>query len=189
MSLFVLKPHVTGPEGNVTSPDVIVDKLFVDGQAAPLARLTHEAWQEVASGETTQPAYEIMALGGGALILPTIVLSSGIVVVSRQAWRLNNLEAHMGEVTLNGQTLDDIGSPECLIAEAGGTNDALPRGFMLVKTSQMQAQETLLDDPKLNRSLTHSVVLQDIATDPWGGLRPKPRYSVGPTQKDVAHFI
>jgi len=28
-----------------------------------------------------------------------------------------------------------------------------------------------------------------ISEDRWGGVRPSPRYSVGPMMKDIPHFI
>ncbi|MEM9223404.1 MAG: hypothetical protein AAGB11_13505, partial [Pseudomonadota bacterium] len=108
--LFLLKPHVFGPKGDVTTPDIVVDYMIVDGEKRPLAMLTMEAWQQV-SGASAQSAYGVMALGGGALLLPAVVLSSGLVVVSRSAWRLSNLDDHIGEVTINGAPLSDVGLP------------------------------------------------------------------------------
>lgn len=189
MAHFLLKPHVTGPEGDVTSPDVIVDKVFVDGHPTPVGRVTHAAWQEALEGETGTPGYAVMALGGGALLLPAVVLGSGAIVVARKAWRLNNLDAHIGDVTLNGVALAAIGLPSDLIEQAGGSGDTLPRGFLLVRTSGSTAFHAELADPGRKRVLSHKVVVEDVSADLWAGDRPSPRYSVGPTQKEVRHFI
>lgn len=189
MSLFLLKPHVTGPEGKITSPDVIVDRMFMDGVLSPVAALTHEPWQQTVKGETGKAAYAIMALGGGALILPAVVIGPGTVVVSRGAWRLNNLDSHVGDVTLNGTTLSDIGLPSSEIDAVGGAGDTLPRGYLLVHTANGQTLNAELSDPQTGRVLSHKVVLEDMASDPWTDARPKPRYSVGPTMKDVPHYI
>jgi hypothetical protein len=189
MALFLLKPHVVGPEGNVTSPDVIVDRLFIDGAPQPVNRVTHDAWQQRVPGDTAAAGYAVMALGGGALLLPAVALASGPVVVSRMAWRLANLDAHIGEATLNGTTLSEIGLPEPMIEAAGGSGDALPRGFMLIRTAPGDTATAELRDPRLDRVLAHRVVFEDVAEDRWGGARPRPRYSVGPTQKEVPHFI
>lgn len=189
MALFLLKPHVVGPEGNVTSPDVIVDRLFLDDAPVPVNRVTHDAWHQRGPGETAQGAYAVMALGGGALILPAVVVGSGPVVVARMAWRLSNLDAHVGEVTLNGTPLAEIGLPAAMIEAAGGSGDALPRGYLLVRTAPGDTAEAELQDPRLQRSLTHRVVFEDVTHDRWGAARPKPRYSVGPTQKEVPHYI
>lgn len=186
--LFLYKPHITGPKGDVTSPDVIVDYLFVDGDKRPLAMLTSEAWQQV-FGETAQAAYAVTALGGGALLSPAGVLSSGLVVVSRGAWRLNTLDGHVGQVTLNGTPLAEVGLPEAAIEAAGGSGDVLARGFMLVRTAPGATWQAVLDDPVLGRGLAHRVVVEDLAGDRWGDARPRPRYSVGPTQKEVDHYI
>lgn len=186
--LFLYKPHVTGPKGDVTSPDVIVDYLFVDGAKRPLAMLTSETWQQV-SGETAQAAFAVTALGGGALLSPASVLSSGLVVVSRGAWRLNNLDRHIGQVTLNETPLGEFGLPEATIEASGGPGDVLPRGFMLIQTAPAATGEAVLDDPVRGRRLAHRLVVEDITVDRWADARPRPRYSVGPTQKEVDHYI
>ena len=186
--LYLYKPHVTGPEGDVTTPDIVVDCLLVDGTKRPLAMLTMEAWQQV-SDETAQAGYAVMALGGGALFLPAVVLSSGLVVAGRSAWRLNNMDDHIGQVTLNGTTLSEIGLPATVIGNAGGTGDALPRGFMVVQTAPEATWEANLQDPVKRRNLDHRVTAENLAQDRWGSNRPRPRYSVGPTQKEVTHYI
>ena len=187
--MFLLKPHVVGPEGQITSPDVIVDYLFIDGAKRPLALLTHDCWQQAREDATTAPAYAVMSLGGGALMLPALVMSDGLTIVARQAWRLNNLDGHIGQVTLNGVALDQVGLPVAEIEAAGGTGDALPRGFLLVKTMAGDTAEAQLVDPVLDRALSHRVTFEPLDADRWGGARPRPRYSVGPTQKEVPHYI
>ena len=187
--MFLLKPHVTGPEGQITTPDIVVDCLLVDGMKQPLGLLTHKCWQEVGADAFSCPAYALMALGGGALILPAHVISNGLVIAARAAWRLSNLDDHVGEVTLNGVPLADIELPSDLVAAAGGAGDALPRGYMLVRTMQTEATEVTLADPALGRELSNTVHLQSLDADRWGDARPRPRYSVGPTQKEVPHFI
>lgn len=187
--MFLLKPHVTGPEGQITTPDIVVDCLLVGGKRRSLGLLTHNCWLEVGTGASARPAYALMALGGGALILPAHVVSSGLVIAARAAWRLSNLDGHIGEVTLNGVPLADLDLPSALIAAAGGTEDALPRGYMLVRTLDAAATEVALADPALGRELRNTVHLQSLDADRWGDARPRPRYSVGPTQKEVPHFI
>ena len=187
--MFLLKPHVTGPEDQITSPDVIVDTLYVNGDMRPLAQLTHECWQQAEPGTQARAAYAIMALGGGALILPALALSSGPLIVSRQSWRLNSLDGHIEQLRLNDIPLSDVGLPMQMITAAGGTGDALPRGFLLVCATEIVASTATLADPILGRELQHDCHLEDMSADRWGDKRPRPRYSVGPTQKDVPHYI
>ena len=187
--MFLLKPHVTGAEGQVTTPDIIVDRLQVDGEARALGFLTHECWQSAGDDAVAWPAYCVMALGGGALILPGSVLSNGFVIAARQAWRLGNLDRHIGEVTLNGVPLGDVGLPLSMIEAAGGAGDALPRGFLLVRTTRATGDTAVLSDPVLGRELSHRLHLEPLDEDRWGDARPRPRYSVGPTQKEVPHYI
>ena len=189
VSFFVLKPHVTGSEGQITTPDVIVDHLFINTEPAPVSLVTHEIWRQAPAGETAEAAYGIMALGGGALMLPALVLASGPVVTARSAWRLNNLDKHIGSVELNGKKLSEIGLPADMIESAGGSGDALPRGYLLARTASGIARAAVLTDPVLGRTLKHRVVIETADQDRWGGSRPSPRYSVGPTQREIPHFI
>jgi len=189
MSLFLFQPHITGPEGAVTTPDVIVDHVFLDGAPKPVGLISANPWQQVNPAETAQAGFAITALGGGAILSPVVVLGSGMIIVSRQAWRLNNLHDHIGEVTLNGQPLSDVGLPDVLVCDAGGTDDALPRGYMVIGLVTGNSVTSELADPILARSLSHRVVFEPLDQDRWGADRPKPRYSVGPTQKDVTHYI
>ncbi|MEM6987998.1 MAG: hypothetical protein AAF499_15840, partial [Pseudomonadota bacterium] len=178
--MFLLKPHVVGPQGDITSPDVIVDRLFVDGAPRSLANLSHAAWQQLDADCTVEAGYGVMALGGGALILPSLVLATGLVVVGRCAWRLHNLDNHIGEVTLNGASLSALGLPSEQIAAAGGSADTLPRGYLIVCTAQAATCESVLCDPVLKRELPLRLHRESLEDDAWGGERPKPRYSVGP---------
>ena len=188
MSFFLYKPHVVGRAEIVTSPDVIIDHLFVDRRMRPVGLLSSEAWLQVEGEETSQAAYAIVALGGGALIGPAVVLGSGTVAIARKAWRLSYLDGHAERVALNGKTLADAGTPADQIEAAAGSGDALPRGFLLVRTVEGNVRSAELVDPVLGRSLSHRVVLEQMETDRWGEDRPAPRYSVGPTGKDVQHF-
>ena len=186
--LFLYKPHIAGPSDDVTSPDIVIDHLYVDGAKRTLAMLTSETWQQI-SGESAQAAYAVTALGGGAILSPASVLRSGIVVLSRGAWRLNNLDGHIAQVTLNDVALAEIGLPAALIERVGGSGDVLPRGFVLIQTASGTTLQAVLDDPVKSRRLEHRIVAEDLAQDRWGKTRPRPRYSVGPTQKDVDHYI
>ena len=187
--MFLLKPHVTGPEGNITTPDIIVDRLFINGRPEPVSRVTHEIWQQAHDGQAADAAYGIMALGGGAIILPAVVLPSGPVVAARRAWRLNNLDGHIGSVELNGRPLEETGLPSALIGKAGGTGDKLPRGYLLIQTAGRNTRDAVLSDPVLGRELKHRAVIEDAGRDRWGSNRPSPRYSIGPTQREIPHFI
>lgn len=189
MSFFLFKPHVVGPEGSITTPDIMVDRVYLNGDLRSVNSLSSDCWQQVDAGVAAQAAYAITALGGGALIAPALVLQDGPVVVARKAWRLNNLDGHVGDVTLNGTRLADLDLPATIIERAGGAGDTLPRGYMVLCTKPGDTREAELADPVRRRSLSHRVVFEPVEEDRWGADRPKPRYSVGPTQKDVQHFI
>ncbi len=189
MSLFLYKPHVEGPDGNITTPDIVIDRVFVGGTPTPLTVLTTELYHQVAQGEEADSRYALTALGGGALISPAVRLASGSIVLARKAWRLKNLVGHLDAVALNGKSLNEVGLPSELISGNGGSGEVLPRGFLVVCDSAVPGNRATLSDDKLGRLLDHGVVLEDVAADRWDGRRPDPRYSVGPTKREVPHFI
>ena len=185
--LFLYKPHVTGAEGQVTSPDVIVDRAFVDETQVSLGRLTQESWVQSADGVTGRAGYGVMALGGGALILPVVILSDGTVSLSRKAWRLHAVQERAGPLALNGTSLTQVGPPEQVVEAVGGSGDALPRGYLAVQTAEAETWRATLQSG--DDTLTHEVHPEPLGQDRWGDARPRPRYSVGPTQRDVTHYI
>ncbi|MCR9138533.1 MAG: hypothetical protein NXI27_21205 [Alphaproteobacteria bacterium] len=192
MSYFLYKPHVIGPEESITTPDIMVDRVFENGRLRSVNSVSSDCWRQVETVETgvsAQAAYAVVALGGGALIGPAVVVSDGAIIIARKAWRLNNLDGHIADVTLNGTKLSDLDLPAAIIEKAGGSGDTLPRGYMLLCTAPGDVRDAVLSDPIRQRSLSHRIVLDPVDHDRWGTARPKPRYSVGPTQKDVQHFI
>jgi hypothetical protein len=189
MSLFLFKPHVVGSEDNITTPDIVIDLVYVDGKVRSVNNLTSETYLQIDEGETSHPAFVLTALGGGALIGPAAVLSSGRVCLARKAWRLNNLDGQIAEITLNGTALSALRLPAELIEQAGGNDDTLPLGVQLICTLPDEGTTAVLADAKRGRELTHNMVVTAAASDRWVGKRPKPRYSVGPMMKEVQHFL
>lgn len=188
--MFLLKPHVVGPKGQITSPDVIVDRVLLNGSVVPVQRVTHDAWQQQDAGDASTAGYAVMTLGGGPLVLPVVVLASGPIVVARRAWRLANLEAHIDSVILNGIALAALGPPAALLIAAGeGPGAAAPRGHLFIRTLPGQAHTATLEDPTLGRRLEHTVVFESLAAQRWAGGSPMSRYSIGPTRKDVPHYL
>ena len=112
MSHFLFKPHVEGPSDAITSPDVIIDRLFLAEGAAlspvPTSRLTSDNSQQTVTGVQATPFYALTSLGGGIIISPGVKLDDDRVIVARKAWRLNNLSAHTERLTLNGTELANL---------------------------------------------------------------------------------
>lgn len=188
MTFFLFKPHVEGPKGDITSPDIMIDRVFVDGELGSVNLLTDTIYHHTISSKA-KPAFAITALGGGALIAPVVVLDSGLICLARKAWRLNNLEGHLASVSLNGEPLETLAKPNKIIATAGGEGDAMPRGYMLICTTSNESMTCELFDSVLNRNLSHKVIAEFPFKDRWGELRPNARYSVGPTNEKVHHYI
>ena len=189
MSLFLFKPHVEGPEGNITTPDIVIDRMFIGSTPMPLTVLTTELYHQAEPGGQASSTYALTALGGGALISPVVQLSTGSIVLARKAWRLKNLSGHLDAVALNESSLVELGRPSELISANGGSEEVLPRGFLVICENSVPGDRATLSDGRLGRSLDHQVVLEDVTADRWDGRRPNPRYSVGPTKREIPHFI
>lgn len=191
MALFLFRPHIENDKGEVTTPDVVVDRVYLDNGWKPVGLLSSELCHQAGSGQEARSAYAVTALGGGAIICPMVVLETGVMVAGRLAWRLSSLAAGTGGLTLNGASVDSLASPASLIESAGGADGVLPRGVMAVCTGPRgEAAELRFSGTDGSpKSIACAVELEFPGTDRWGGSAPPPRYSVGPTQRDVPHFV
>ena len=191
MALFVFRPHIENDRGQVTTPDVAIDRVYLDNGWKPVGLLSSELSHQMERAGETCSAYVVTALGGGAIIGPMVVLGTGVLVAGRTAWRLSSLADRIGELALNGSGVDRLVAPARLIEQAGGADGVLPRGTMAVctgprgDTAELRFNDA---DGRLN-CIACAVDLEFPGADRWEGSAPPPRYSVGPTQKDVPHFI
>lgn len=215
MAHFLYKPHVTGPENNITTPDLLIDRavVHVDGDRhyLPVHRLCADAEMQVIDGAmTATPAYALIGAGGGALISMAAILKSkghpllaADVVVARAAWRLRNLADHVGNLQLlidsgaeaESVSLSTAEQPGDFLRKSDDGEPVCPRGVIgifaatraaVTATSPAQLRIRLSDDA-LERNLSHSLGLIPVSADRWAE-RPLPRYAVGPVG-DVQHYI
>lgn len=191
MALFLFRPHIENDKGQVTTPDVVVDRVYLDNGWKPVGLLSSELCHQAESPQKARSAYAVTALGGGAVISPVVVLETGIMVAGRTAWRLSLLVGRTGDLALNGTSVDGLVPPARLIDRAGGANGVLPRGVMAVCTGpQGETAELRFNDADgVSHSISCAVDLELPGAVRWEGSTPPPRYSIGPTQRDVPHFI
>ena len=191
MALFLFRPHIENDKGQVTTPDVVIDRVHLDGGWKPVGLLSSDLFHQAESAREARSAYAVTALGGGAIISPMVVLGTGVMVAGRTARRLSSLGDGIGGLTLNGTSVDRLIPPASLVESAGGADGVLPRGVMAVcagpqgETAELQFNDA---DGRLH-IISCAVELEHPAADRGGGSAPLPRYSVGATQKDVPHFI
>ena len=188
MPLFLFRPHVEGPKGEVTTPDVVIDRIYLDRSWKPVSCLTSECAHQLEASDRARTAYALTALGGGTIISPAFLVGPGRIVLPRMAWRLDNFQAHVEKVTLCGTPLSELIAPAKLISQAGGSGLVLHRGTAAVCPASEGTVAEILD-PELGRRLSARITVEAADLDRWDGQRPFPRYSTGPTQKDVPHFI
>jgi len=213
MSHFLYRPHVTGPENDVTTPDIVVDRLsiFGDGEHRylPVQRLDAGVSMQALPGDVdVSAAYLLVASGGGVLISVAAIvrgsrdpLTSADVAVARSAWRLRNVTEHFASLDLElkgsaGELSAGVSAllePAAILRHEDNGEPALPRGVAVLCTAatttlRVPSDVTVaLSDNSLQRTLTHTVRLLSVDEDRWDE-RPLPRYTVGPVG-DVQHYI
>ena len=70
MSFFLYKPHITGPSNNITTPDIIIDRVVIHTdnttQLVPSNQLSSQVEIQLTNDpfEAT-PCYVLVAAGGG----------------------------------------------------------------------------------------------------------------------------
>ena len=106
MAHMLYKPHVIGPEGLVTTPDLLLDSISVNGMqttfALPVHRLlTLHSLQLVTAAHFLLPGYALVACGGGTIMAPVILIycpegpvELAEVVMGRFAVRCRALDRH-----------------------------------------------------------------------------------------------
>ena len=196
MSFFLYKPHVEGSTGQITTPDVLIDRAFFykPPELIPTSTnlLTSRYSQQAITGNRIAPFYALTSLGGGLIISLGAALEDGPVNLARKAWRFSTVVGHSEKLTLNGLPLHKLAVPEDAIIEVQGVNNKMPRGVAIIClgawTQLTEFFGIELRDPILNRSLQHKISLETAGKDQWP-YRPMARYSTGPTQRKVEDYI
>ena len=215
MTHVLFRPHVAGGENQVTTPDVLIDRVAIEcggtSHYAPVQRVTTRVAVQALPGDLTLvPACALIAAGGGVLVgLAALVHgcddrpATADVLLARSAWRLRNLAPHFRSLEMRFDTgdssrrvrLSEMAQPSDLLSRAGDGELVLPRGVAIVCGSPALARTvrapttftSRLSDERLGRRLTHSVELRSVDDEPWPE-RPPPRYAVGPVG-EVKHYI
>ena len=215
MTHVLFRPHVAGAENQITTPDVVIDRVAIEcsgtSHYAPVQRVTTRvAVQALPSDLTLVPGYALIAAGGGVLVgLAALVHgcddrpATADVLLARSAWRLRSLAAHFRSLEMSVDArgssgrvrVSELAQPSDLLTRTDGGELVLPRGTAIVCCSTALARTvrapftftSRLSDEKLARCLAHSVELRSVDEEPWPE-RPLPRYAVGPVG-DVKHYI
>ena len=116
MTHILFRPHVAGGENQITTPDVVIDRLAIecDGTShyMPVQRVTTRVDVQALPGDLTLvPGYALIAAGGGVLVgLAALVHgrddrpATADVLLARSAWRLRSLAPHFRSLEMSFDT-------------------------------------------------------------------------------------
>ncbi|MEM9529520.1 MAG: hypothetical protein AAGA23_01240 [Pseudomonadota bacterium] len=214
MTHLLYRPHVAGPQNDITTPDLIIDRVIVkldsSGQHFPAHRLTVGTELQTFGGSLRiTPCGVLVAAGGGPLVGAAALvqpegsdLAAADLLLGRTAWRLRNLINHFDALRLEifageksaTSTGAELAGFETALRKVDD-EPALPRGVACVLTNSSAAVAAAapvqmmltVDDAVLNRTLKLGVNLVSADAEPWEE-RPLPRYTVGPVG-EVKHYI
>lgn len=214
MTYRLYKPHVTNADGDVTTPDLMVDRveIYVAGSMTlmPVHRLTPDVELQTPAGNlNVTPAIVLISAGGGSLLSVAAIvrpcdcsLYSADVLISRTSWRLRHLRDRLQTLSMeleipNHRESTKIsaildGAP---VVQEADDESALARGVMqiyaadalTVTTRAPAAISVALTDPNSDRPLSCRVQLVPVDSTHWQE-RPASRYTTGPVE-EVKHYI
>ncbi|MEO0997544.1 MAG: hypothetical protein AAFX58_08495 [Pseudomonadota bacterium] len=212
MTHLLFKPHVVNGSGAITTPDILLDKVFVNGPDGATPLPVHRvqcatALQVDSPAVLLTPAFALAAAGGGALLGIALLIRNRDepagrpdALLCRQAWRLRHDGRSAGDVELrlsvehHSETIrlgDSVQARSFLRQADAGWE--LARGVLCLCTPSIEPVVTdapasvrlTLANP--DRDLRFVSELVPVTADRWDE-RPWPRYSTGPAG-DVEHYI
>jgi hypothetical protein len=166
--VFIYRPHLHQLDGTIT-PDLIVDAAQRASDGAPL--LLSDAVHASSPAACAVAGCVVVGAGYGALLAPAVVLltPAGAVTcchLSRQAWRLADVQDHLAALALSvsprmagvaqpailcGIRLDPSEPPRGMVRCAIAVHDPVPAGA--------ESVELTLHDPVRARTLVHRLFL------------------------------
>lgn len=212
MTFFLFKPHIVAPTGDITTPDLLIDRVYVSqsGDFAPASVNSLSSEIEVSVDQMPtklEPMVALISAGGGTIVSPAIRVidpaCADVVIdvrLARSGWRLDRLGGEADEVAVKLSddeigTLDIQAMIDQVRAFSGRNDQTIGRGVCILSTlsSSLEIERTgylnlAYDLKPLKRSLVHKLALSNRVEDEWGE-RPMPRYTVGPQHDGVKHYI
>ncbi len=160
MTHFLYRPHVYGPDNNVTSPDILIDKAYMADGLGNALQISNVAVNKLSSQVELEvdvdelmitPAYVLIAAGGGVLLSVGAHVKSAVdgealsnILLTRYTWRLRNISEHAGTLELNilrgpvaderreaKITINKLSEPQKVVSRVSQVAQALPRGTLL----------------------------------------------------------
>tara|TARA_B100000497_G_scaffold81951_1_gene91382 strand:+ start:56 stop:718 length:663 start_codon:yes stop_codon:yes gene_type:complete len=156
MSFYLYRPHIAGPSNNITTPDIIIDRVAIHTDNTTHLVPSNQLSSQVEIQFTNEPfeatpCYVLVAAGGGVLFSTGIIinsngnsLGSAQALISRSAWRFSNLLKHISTIELihymgpatspevfGTQPIHELQKPANIMEKISGNREALPRGTIV----------------------------------------------------------
>ena len=183
-SSFIYQPHVHQSNNEIVTPDIAINRayIFEDGRhsAVPLSHLnSHVVIQKPGNTLSVMPVVVLIEAGFGMLVSIGVACPDSLLV-SRKAWRYQDISGIYGNLTLRSLTIEartprvdsEVGIGElpsvAEIMEALGNRAGIKPGtavFVMQKKISKKSvladhYEVILEDPE--RCLSFAIELQPI---------------------------
>lgn len=183
-SSFIYQPHVHQSNDGIVTPDIAINRVYIfEGgrhSAVPVSHLTsHVVIQKPGNTLSVMPVVALIEAGFGMLVSIGVACPDSLLV-SRKAWRYQDISEIYGNLTLRSRTIQgvasrvdnkvEIGELPCVadIMEALGNRAGIKPGtavFIMKKAISKKPvvadhYEVTLEDPR--RCLAFAIEIQPI---------------------------
>ena len=186
MSFYLYRPHIAGLSNNITTPDIIIDRVAIHTGNTTHLVPSNQLSSQVEIQLTTEPfeatpCYVLVAAGGGVLFSTGFIIhssnnsiGSAQALVSRSAWRFSSLLEHMSTIELvnstgpvasptvfGNQPILELQKPANIMEQISGNREALPRGTMAVCCAD-QLRQTIISPESLAVCIEDSTLQRNL---------------------------
>lgn len=104
MAHTLYKPHVIGPEGSITTPDLLLDSVSVNWEHKPFRLaihrlITHRCLQLGTAPHLALPGFALVASGGGTIVAP-------VTLIYCPQGPMELADAVIGRIAVRGRALE-----------------------------------------------------------------------------------
>lgn len=149
MAHTLYKPHVIGPEGSITTPDLLLDSVSVNWEHKPFRLsihrlITHRCLQLGTAPHLALPGFALVASGGGTIVAP-------VTLIYCPQGPMELADAVIGRIAVRGRALEPTAALriECTVTLPDHQELSIASGIQLPSDSAASTNDR--SNPALQR--------------------------------------